>query len=286
MLPPEVPQILVNRESLKHMNFDVELLGDCDGIVNELLLRLEEKRKQNQPTKECPSWSNICMKEEMLTQISDHEAERQFFSKKMSDELNIMSSSSLIDMKKATELEKQCDNEAQKSNILCKKYSKDFLNENTFLYLKPNIYVFHGAEISIRNVKKKIKRLRKKLNIKDELVSSESDENVGINSNKKDSKHSYLSEIYKNQQNRIEESDNDDEFSDEFSTDETDSDSEDSESSSDTDEELENNTKILIEESSDDENDEDFSLERNLKKNNLADFLSENIQKALKNKDT
>ena len=42
----------------------------------------------------------------------------------------------------------------------------------------------------------------------------------------------------------------------------------------------------MIEESSDDENDEDFSLERNLKKNNLADFLSENIHKALKNKDT
>jgi NAD-dependent deacetylase sirtuin 1 len=44
MLPKSVPQILINRESLKHMNFDVELLGDCDVIVQELLHRLEKKR--------------------------------------------------------------------------------------------------------------------------------------------------------------------------------------------------------------------------------------------------
>lgn len=31
-----VPQILINREPLSHMTFDVELLGDCDVIVQEL----------------------------------------------------------------------------------------------------------------------------------------------------------------------------------------------------------------------------------------------------------
>ncbi|CAL8299761.1 unnamed protein product [Merluccius merluccius] len=39
-IPHEVPQILINREQLPHLNFDVELLGDCDGIVNELCHRL------------------------------------------------------------------------------------------------------------------------------------------------------------------------------------------------------------------------------------------------------
>jgi len=39
-LPPHVPQVLVNREPLRHLNFDVELLGDCDVIVNELCHRL------------------------------------------------------------------------------------------------------------------------------------------------------------------------------------------------------------------------------------------------------
>ena len=35
-LPSHVPQVLINREPLRHLNFDVELLGDCDVIVNEL----------------------------------------------------------------------------------------------------------------------------------------------------------------------------------------------------------------------------------------------------------
>lgn len=35
-LPAHVPQILINREPLRHMVFDVELLGDCDVIVNQL----------------------------------------------------------------------------------------------------------------------------------------------------------------------------------------------------------------------------------------------------------
>lgn len=39
-VPPEVPQVLINREPLRHMTFDVELLGDCDVIISELCQRL------------------------------------------------------------------------------------------------------------------------------------------------------------------------------------------------------------------------------------------------------
>lgn len=35
-LPPSVPQVLINREPLPHCHFDVELLGDCDVIINHL----------------------------------------------------------------------------------------------------------------------------------------------------------------------------------------------------------------------------------------------------------
>ena len=45
LLEKNVPQILINRESLKHMNFDIELLGDCDVIINEILLRLDQRCK-------------------------------------------------------------------------------------------------------------------------------------------------------------------------------------------------------------------------------------------------
>lgn len=35
-LPAHVPQILINREPLPHCHFDVELMGDCDVIINHL----------------------------------------------------------------------------------------------------------------------------------------------------------------------------------------------------------------------------------------------------------
>jgi NAD-dependent deacetylase sirtuin 1 len=38
-IPSEIPQILINREPLPHMTFDVELLGDCDVIVQEICHR-------------------------------------------------------------------------------------------------------------------------------------------------------------------------------------------------------------------------------------------------------
>ena len=40
ILDDAVPQVLINREPLKHMTFDVELLGDCDVIIAELCRRL------------------------------------------------------------------------------------------------------------------------------------------------------------------------------------------------------------------------------------------------------
>ena len=40
LLPAHIPQILINRERLSHKSFDIELLGNCDMIINELCLRL------------------------------------------------------------------------------------------------------------------------------------------------------------------------------------------------------------------------------------------------------
>lgn len=38
-IPDHIPQILINREPLEHLNFDIELLGDCDEIIHQLLNR-------------------------------------------------------------------------------------------------------------------------------------------------------------------------------------------------------------------------------------------------------
>ena len=40
ILDEGVPQVLINREPLNHLIFDVELLGDCDVIIAELCRRL------------------------------------------------------------------------------------------------------------------------------------------------------------------------------------------------------------------------------------------------------
>lgn len=60
-LPPNVPQILINREPLRHLNFDVELLGDCDVIVNELCHRLGQ------------SWQSLCTKTGPSQEVSRSE---------------------------------------------------------------------------------------------------------------------------------------------------------------------------------------------------------------------
>ncbi|XP_022258685.1 NAD-dependent protein deacetylase sirtuin-1-like, partial [Limulus polyphemus] len=58
-ISPEVPQILINRERLKHLTFDVELLGDCDVIVQELCRRLGEK------------WSEIGEQESSMLELTE-----------------------------------------------------------------------------------------------------------------------------------------------------------------------------------------------------------------------
>nr|XP_036214631.1 NAD-dependent histone deacetylase sirtuin-1 [Bactrocera oleae] len=45
-IPASVPQILINREQLHHLEFDVELLGDSDVIINQLCHRLGDDWKE------------------------------------------------------------------------------------------------------------------------------------------------------------------------------------------------------------------------------------------------
>ncbi len=58
-IPHDVPQVLINREPLPHLNFDVELLGDCDVIVNELCHRLGGDFEQ------------LCFNSSRLSEITD-----------------------------------------------------------------------------------------------------------------------------------------------------------------------------------------------------------------------
>lgn len=39
-LPAEIPQMYISRDPVKHVNFDIDLLGDCDIVIEELCRRL------------------------------------------------------------------------------------------------------------------------------------------------------------------------------------------------------------------------------------------------------
>ncbi|XP_066456787.1 NAD-dependent protein deacetylase sirtuin-1 isoform X2 [Eleutherodactylus coqui] len=58
-IPHEVPQILINREPLPHLHFDIELLGDCDVIINELCQTLGGK------------YTELCTSPVKLSQITE-----------------------------------------------------------------------------------------------------------------------------------------------------------------------------------------------------------------------
>ena len=59
MLRKSVPQILINREPLHHLNFDIELLGDCDVIINEILHRLGD------------GWNQVCQSQIRLRETQE-----------------------------------------------------------------------------------------------------------------------------------------------------------------------------------------------------------------------
>uniref|UniRef100_T1HBF6 protein acetyllysine N-acetyltransferase n=1 Tax=Rhodnius prolixus TaxID=13249 RepID=T1HBF6_RHOPR len=58
-LPGHIPQVLINRERLPHMNFDVELLGDSDVIVDHLCRILGG------------DWEEICWRDVPLTDCTE-----------------------------------------------------------------------------------------------------------------------------------------------------------------------------------------------------------------------
>ena len=287
MLPQKVPQILINRESLKHLNFDIELLGDCDVIVNEILLRLEEKNKLKESTPHESQWSSICNEKNLLQEIRDEEADSLLYSRLNQSNLgdhsdasnSSLNNSTIIienqnkissldaEEQKAVETESAKELESASDDSKFKKYTKDYLKENSFLYFKPNMYVFHGAEISLKNTRKRLKHLRK-------LIKNQGNENPNEEPANNDEENSLP---------------DDEDDSDELTDDDEDSDDDDSDDDESEEESDEENDKVESTEAigatcivdsvndndDDDEDDEDF--EPDLNKNNLNDYVNANL---------
>ncbi|KAM4636015.1 NAD-dependent protein deacetylase sirtuin-1 [Discoglossus pictus] len=201
-IPHEVPQILINREPLPHLHFDIELLGDCDVIINELCQRLNGKYSQLctnslklseitekpprpnrtdlnladtiQPTflntednSDCQSMladpeessvtKNICesAKADVVTEFShnyvdgvDHTESRDILpQQELSASVTETPSSNGVDQENS---EKDACNDSQRkclgSKVIKEQISKR-LDDTQYLFLAPNRYIFHGAEV-------------------------------------------------------------------------------------------------------------------------------------------
>jgi len=163
-LPPEVPQILINREPLPHCTFDVELLGDCDAVVNQICRMLGDGwnspvhapilsqhtgvPKDILPSEKEPKIleSQHCLGESSLTTTTDILT------------TNESESSSSCNLSKEVPTESKELTEQQAST---KDDSKDDLEEDWkprpsladhipsghYIFLPPARYVFSGAEV-------------------------------------------------------------------------------------------------------------------------------------------
>ncbi|EDW63835.2 NAD-dependent histone deacetylase sirtuin-1 [Drosophila virilis] len=66
-IPASVPQILINREQLHHLKFDVELLGDSDVIINQICQRLSGAGS----TYDDNDWKQLCCDDQVLRESKE-----------------------------------------------------------------------------------------------------------------------------------------------------------------------------------------------------------------------
>eukprot|EP00092_Neocalanus_flemingeri_P035988 GFUD01039186.1.p1 GENE.GFUD01039186.1~~GFUD01039186.1.p1 ORF type:complete len:660 (-),score=191.77 GFUD01039186.1:211-2190(-) len=164
-LPPEVPQILINREPLPHCTFDVELLGDCDSIINQLCLMLGEgwaspvhrarlEQHMGLPVEYCKSREEAAgdtSKEEEDEQ--EGKSEEKVNSVEKGDETNNLGEPS----KPSTDMSQEdtvipedatADSDTEFDDGLKPEPSlAEFIQDDQFLFLPPARYVFTGAEV-------------------------------------------------------------------------------------------------------------------------------------------
>jgi len=171
-LDGEIPQILINREPLPHCSFDVELLGDCDSIVNQLCLMLGEgweapvhRARLSQHTGLPPQLQRQDHEEQEAAfpstagpgASSDHSPTHNSISDtKDEGGEDVESESNSNSQSKDSEREKptpdgsnndvDSDSEADDEDWKVKSLAES-IPEGKFLFLPPARYVFPGAEV-------------------------------------------------------------------------------------------------------------------------------------------
>lgn len=174
-IPEHVPQILINREPLPHLTFDVELLGNCDTIINQLCLMLGEgwtspvhAPKLNQhdgipEAKQANAGENLGESAPVVDSKNDEvhaDADASQTKNGMKSDPDSKSSEpnktrvadeESEDLVKTDEKDDSID-DTKDNDDNSEKIRKDISEKipaGQFLYLHPARYVFSGAELSI-----------------------------------------------------------------------------------------------------------------------------------------
>merc|ERR1711953_85325 len=139
-IDPSIPQILINREPLPHLTPDVELLGDCDGIVNQICSMLGEgwedpvhRETLHESVDAVPKEDKLKEAEKPLENIPEEKSSTETEEKNENVPLPTSSPSN-------EELAKMWQPKTRQSIA-------QRLKPNEYFYVEPNRYVFPGAEV-------------------------------------------------------------------------------------------------------------------------------------------
>lgn len=158
-LKPEIPQILINREPLPHMQFDVELYGNCDDIIVELCRNLGDEW-----TDFSKSFSQTSLDFEkykaLIENIPDQDSSNQLLPiEKLTANTKENNSFGQSSYDQSNQQGPSCDTKIDNKRSLdhessgCKKRklssetNKETRESDFYMFYPPNRYIFHGAEL-------------------------------------------------------------------------------------------------------------------------------------------
>ena len=146
IIPANVPQILINREPLSHLNFDVELLGNCNDIIEYLITRLGEGWNHLLDRKPSEDESPLNQETERDTQTTCMERADACQGPKVDFSQTDRDASNGSQV--ATDASSQTgDNGCQRSGLFQELLAEAMKRGEPFVFLPPSCYMFCGVDL-------------------------------------------------------------------------------------------------------------------------------------------
>ena len=187
-VPPTIPQILINREPHHHQNFDIELLGDCDFIVQQIMSKLDPdwtELKQTPVKTKYQEFSSLkaqssSSKADTASSCSESAQRSKSLSAqtKAGGSSGTMETSSRLENDESSQLALFDEPPLKKPKILLSAN----IAENVYSFIPPNVTLFVNAKVFDSDLENISMRLE------DSEGESENDENSGDSATEDDEK--------------------------------------------------------------------------------------------------